>query len=259
MQAPMFYGPGQQPGFLPPSAAGRGGVPFAPQPGLVLPQAQAAGRGGSFPAGFPPHQAGRGGPNPAHPMGPGMYGLPGQTGIPPAALQAGPAGFGGPQAAAYAAALAQAQAQATQAATAVASGRGNRGSMMGIPSMPMGMGGPQPIRGGPNGPTGAAAAFSQGAGRGNLPLRGHVGGFPPQARNPMSMLMGQPPFLPNIAGRDEGMASMATQALLAAPPQAQKQMIGEALYPKIHAQQPDLAGKVTGMLLEMDNAELLGL
>ena len=122
---------------------------------------------------------------------------------------------------------------------------------MGMPGMPIGMGGPQPIRGGPNGPAGAAAAFAQGGGRGNLPLRGHVGGFPPQARNPMSMLMGQPPFLPNMAGRDEGMASMATQA--------QKQMIGEALYPKIHAQQPDLAGKVTGMLLEMDNAELLSL
>jgi polyadenylate-binding protein len=47
--------------------------------------------------------------------------------------------------------------------------------------------------------------------------------------------------------------------LTAAPPQQQKQMLGEALYPKIQAQQPELAGKITGMLLEMDNAELLGL
>ena len=40
-------------------------------------------------------------------------------------------------------------------------------------------------------------------------------------------------------------------------PAAQKQLLGEALYPKIHASQPDLAGKITGMLLEMDSSELL--
>lgn len=42
-------------------------------------------------------------------------------------------------------------------------------------------------------------------------------------------------------------------------PAQQKQMLGEALYPKIAAQQPDLAGKITGMLLEMDNNELINL
>ncbi|BGP18619.1 hypothetical protein JCM10213_004168 [Rhodosporidiobolus nylandii] len=53
-------------------------------------------------------------------------------------------------------------------------------------------------------------------------------------------------------------SSGLTAAMLAnAAPQEQKQMLGEALYPKIHTSQPELAGKITGMLLEMDSSELL--
>ena len=45
--------------------------------------------------------------------------------------------------------------------------------------------------------------------------------------------------------------------LAAAPPQEQKQMLGERLFPLIQSMYPDLAGKITGMLLEIDNSELL--
>lgn len=42
-----------------------------------------------------------------------------------------------------------------------------------------------------------------------------------------------------------------------ASPHEQKQMLGERLFPLIHVMYPELAGKITGMLLEIDNSELL--
>jgi len=45
--------------------------------------------------------------------------------------------------------------------------------------------------------------------------------------------------------------------LAEANPQEQKQMLGERLFPVIHTMHPDMAGKITGMLLEIDNSELL--
>ncbi|XP_069505948.1 embryonic polyadenylate-binding protein-like isoform X2 [Ambystoma mexicanum] len=56
-----------------------------------------------------------------------------------------------------------------------------------------------------------------------------------------------------VQGQDPLTASM----LAAAPPQEQKQMLGERLYPLIHVIHSSLAGKITGMLLEIDNSELL--
>lgn len=59
-------------------------------------------------------------------------------------------------------------------------------------------------------------------------------------------------------GLNVGSQEPLTAALLAsAPPQEQKQILGERLFPLIRRMAPSLAGKVTGMLLEIDNSELL--
>src|SRR5690606_20477479 len=106
-----------------------------------------------------------------------------------------------------------------------------------------GRGGPRPM--GPNGPAGPVPH-----GRPNVPVgRGGApqGGRPAQGRPAQQ---GAP-----AAGEVPPAGPIDIQALQAAPPMQQKQLIGEAIYPKIAATQPDLAGKITGMLLEMSNAE----
>ncbi|KAK6168153.1 hypothetical protein SNE40_022036 [Patella caerulea] len=79
--------------------------------------------------------------------------------------------------------------------------------------------------------------------------------FNSQIRNPQmgQQVMSQPAASVVIAGQEPLTASM----LAAAPPQEQKQMLGERLFPLINRMHPDLAGKITGMLLEIDNSELL--
>jgi len=52
---------------------------------------------------------------------------------------------------------------------------------------------------------------------------------------------------------------LTIKALASAPPGQQKQMIGERLFPLVSKHQPERAGKITGMLLEMDNGELIHL
>ncbi|XP_028265895.1 embryonic polyadenylate-binding protein-like [Parambassis ranga] len=55
----------------------------------------------------------------------------------------------------------------------------------------------------------------------------------------------------------QGPELLTTSMLAAAPLKDQKQLLGEQLYPRIHELHQNLAGKITGMLLEMDNSELL--
>ncbi|EEB09242.1 mRNA export shuttling protein [Schizosaccharomyces japonicus yFS275] len=54
-------------------------------------------------------------------------------------------------------------------------------------------------------------------------------------------------------------ARLTAEDLARAPEENRKQMIGEFLYPKVYVREEELAGKITGMLLEMDNSELLEL
>lgn len=82
--------------------------------------------------------------------------------------------------------------------------------------------------------------------------------YTPNMRNPPSQPMpvtqqAQVQQAVHIQGQEPLTASMLAAAL----PQDQKQMLGERLFPLIQRMYPDLAGKITGMLLEIDNSELL--
>ncbi|GMH09878.1 hypothetical protein Nepgr_011719 [Nepenthes gracilis] len=64
---------------------------------------------------------------------------------------------------------------------------------------------------------------------------------------------------PSLSSDETGSPGSKTLSsmLAAATPQKQKQILGERLYPLVHKHRPDLVAKITGMLLEMDNSELL--
>ncbi|XP_069478511.1 polyadenylate-binding protein 4 isoform X3 [Ambystoma mexicanum] len=92
-----------------------------------------------------------------------------------------------------------------------------------------------------------------------------VGGPPPRPIAPYkfsSNIRGPHPAIQPLqtsqpAVHVQGQEPLTASMLAAAPPQEQKQMLGERLFPLIQAMHPSLAGKITGMLLEIDNSELL--
>ncbi|KAK8120159.1 polyadenylate-binding protein [Apiospora kogelbergensis] len=209
------------PGQQPVFPAGRGGMPF-PQPGMGMPGVQ-GGRPGQF-NNYPP-QGGRGGPG----MPPQMF-MPGQFPL-------------------FMAAMAQVQQTIGGGRGGGPGGRG--GHMQGMPNM-AGMPGP----GMPGYPPNARQGGN--AGRGGMNARnGQMGQFPQGGRGMPAQQMGAP----SPAAQDLTPASLLQSQLQAHAnnPGQQKQMLGEMLFPKIAAIQPELAGKITGMLLEMDNAELVNL
>ena len=224
-------------GPMPFFAAGPGGMPGrgAPFPGFGAPfpgrgMAGPGGRGGMMGA-----PGGPGGPYGAGMMG-GMPQMMGGRGVPggPMGGRGGPGGRGG-------------------------GGRGFEGMglpnpMGGMPGGPMGGFPPQ----GPNlgfqgrGGRGAGPGGVVPGGRGMPSPTGGRGG--PGGRGGM---MGAPPPPAPPGPIDNASQPLNAAMLAAASPEQQKTMIGERLFPLVAALQPDLAGKITGMLLEMDNLELL--
>ena len=85
----------------------------------------------------------------------------------------------------------------------------------------------------------------------------------PQMMQPMMMV--SPVMAPVSMGEQmpcqfPGQEPLTASVLAAAPPKEQKQMLGERLYPQIKKLIPDhhsLACKITGMLLVLDDAEVL--
>lgn len=211
---------------------GPGGPGGPGQPGMM--------RGGPMPPmGYPgamPMYMPRPGPGgamqPAYPMMPQMMG-PGGRGAGPRpggypGMMPGQPGRGG-----YPMPYGMIPGQPGQPGRGGGRGRG-RGPMV------QGRGGPNPMIGrGPN----QNIKFSQ-----QVRNAGAPGGMPPGAQS-QGVALPQPQI--------EG--ALTASALASASPEMQKNMIGERLYPLIHHSQPDLAGKITGMLLEMDNSELLHL
>jgi len=143
---------------------------------------------------------------------------------------------------------------------------GPRGPMMGNPQM-MGMMG----KGGPGMMPGGKGPGMMGM-TGMTPMGGPMAGGMGMMRPPMPQMQVPPrPGVPGAPGAPGGQqmpqqpqgapaapgGPLNAAALAAAPPSVQKQMIGEKLFPAIAKYQPELAGKITGMMLEMDNSELL--
>lgn len=266
-----------------PQGMAQGGMPMAPFMGMYMPQGQPGfpgqgpqgpqGRGGMmFPfGGANGPMGGRGAPRMQQQFGGPRPGFPfPQGGIPP--FMQGPGGIPGqgPQGAAGQFKRVPGQGPGPQGnfppmQPGMVQGRGVQGGRGPQQGVPMPLGGPQ-VRGGPGigaprpmypgqqlPPHMQAQAQQQQGVRGAVKFNNQVRnqqGVPQQQMVQQQQMQQQAP----AAGGD-----FSDEALASADPHTQKNMIGERLYPLIREHQPEQAGKITGMLLEMDNGELLNL
>jgi len=279
VQMPPFMGmympQGQQGGF--PGGPQPRGVPF-PYPGQPM-----GGRGGAGPRGMPFQPAGRPGFFPGQAVPPfmqqGPQGMQGGRGAPrgmipgaPQYVQQQPGGM--PQ-------NMQMQQQG-QGLRRPAAGPGgpqvggmqqqnmNRGPVNGMPQQ-MGPGGPQQQQQLQRQQMGYPPQMQmtpqqmQQVQRGGMPQQQQQQPnikFNNQVRNQgMPMQQGQQgqQMQQQVQQQQGGAMDFSDAVLASADPATQKNMIGERLYPLIYQHQPEQAGKITGMLLEMDNGELLNL
>jgi len=67
----------------------------------------------------------------------------------------------------------------------------------------------------------------------------------------------QQPNKQKVSQQGKGMLNSTSLSSLS--PRSQKQTLGESLFPLVQQQHPQLASKITGMLLEMDNGDILHL
>jgi polyadenylate-binding protein len=202
-------------------------LPALPQPQRFFNQHQAAMRAGGQPRW--PQQQGRGGPMQGQMMMPNQH-IRTPRGVNPRMQQQ------------------MQQMQAMQMQRPMSAG----GPMMGGPPMmgarPMQQQPGMPQQQMPQQPPGVMANYKYTPGVRNV-ATGPAG----QVAVPLQAMVPQPQPAVFIQGQEPLTASM----LAAAPPNEQKQMLGERLFPLIQAVHSELAGKITGMLLEIDNSELV--
>eukprot|EP00998_Keelungia_sp_KM082_P005915 NODE_219_length_2278_cov_98.180381_g213_i0.p1 GENE.NODE_219_length_2278_cov_98.180381_g213_i0~~NODE_219_length_2278_cov_98.180381_g213_i0.p1 ORF type:complete len:670 (+),score=161.85 NODE_219_length_2278_cov_98.180381_g213_i0:78-2087(+) len=255
VQLEQSFGRGPQYGagvFRPQAQGGLPGVPGGPAAGpypgamygMYQPNPAQLGQGG-----FP---YGGGGPRGMPPRGwnQAMGGPGGQMGMPGAGGPRGPysGAYPGPR------------------------GRGPMGGRGGLPGAPGGA----PPRGAPPNPAGGlpgrpphpapkpSAAPLVGQQYSYKQSARNMPGAPPPAMRDMAMPQHPMPQQAGVAVSTAAVPgnlgdNLTSGALAAMSPEQQKNALGERLFSSITDTHPDLAAKITGMLLEMDNGEILNL